>query len=96
MRNNLRAMGFDQVPQLTSSRLVDINKTMHIVPPGSNGRRRAVLIGINYTGQQGQLSGCHNGMFICDDSDRDYDGRLQRAWSIQFLGPSLSQIRDCR
>eukprot|EP00977_Amphora_coffeiformis_P028903 scaffold37799_cov176-Amphora_coffeaeformis.AAC.7 len=33
---------------------------MHIVPPGSTGRRRAVLIGINYVGQQGQLSGCHN------------------------------------
>ena len=33
---------------------------MHIVPPGSTGRRRALLIGINYVGQQGQLSGCHN------------------------------------
>ena len=61
MRGNLRAMGYDQIPQLTSSRLIDVNKMMHIVPPGSTGRRRAVLIGINYVGQQGQLSGCHNG-----------------------------------
>jgi hypothetical protein len=53
-------MGFSQVPQLTSSRMVDVNKPMYIVPPNSQGRRRAVLIGINYTGQQGQLSGCHN------------------------------------
>jgi len=53
-------MGFSQVPQLTSSRMIDVNKTMHVVPPGSTGRRRAILIGINYTGQQGQLSGCHN------------------------------------
>jgi hypothetical protein len=58
-------MGYDQVPQLTSSRLIDVNKTMSVVPPGnSTGRRRAILIGINYTGQQGQLSGCHNGMFL--------------------------------
>uniref|UniRef100_A0A7S3LF01 Peptidase C14 caspase domain-containing protein n=2 Tax=Amphora coffeiformis TaxID=265554 RepID=A0A7S3LF01_9STRA len=60
MRSNLLQMGFDQVPQLTSSRMIDVNKIMHIVPPGSTGRRRAVLIGINYVGQQGQLSGCHN------------------------------------
>jgi hypothetical protein len=56
----IQDMGFSQVPQLTSSRMVDVNKPMYIVPPNSQGRRRAVLIGINYTGQQGQLSGCHN------------------------------------
>lgn len=60
MRTELNRMGYDQIPQLTSSRLIDVNKPMSIVPPGSTGRRRAVLIGINYTGQQGQLSGCHN------------------------------------
>ena len=49
-----------QIPQLTSSRMVDVNTTMRIVPPGSEGVRRAVLIGINYTGQQGELRGCHN------------------------------------
>jgi Caspase domain len=48
MRTEPLKMGFDQVPQLTSSRLIDVNKTMYIVPPGSTGRRRAVLIGINY------------------------------------------------
>lgn len=40
--------------------MIDVNNPMHIVPPNSNGRRRAILIGINYVGQQGQLSGCHN------------------------------------
>jgi metacaspase-1 len=30
------------------------------VPSTSTGARRAVLIGINYTGQQGELSGCQN------------------------------------
>lgn len=60
MRSVLNGMGFDQIPQLTSSRMIDVNKPMHIVPPGSTGTRRAVLIGINYTGQQGELRGCHN------------------------------------
>jgi len=44
MRTELNRMGFDQVPQLTSSRLIDVNETMHIVPPGSTGRRRAILM----------------------------------------------------
>mmetsp|Transcript_8045 Transcript_8045/g.12307 ORF Transcript_8045/g.12307 Transcript_8045/m.12307 type:complete len:306 (+) Transcript_8045:144-1061(+) len=63
MRNVLGQMGFDQVPQLTSSRMIDVNKPMYIVPPsssGSSGMKRAILIGINYTGQRGELSGCHN------------------------------------
>lgn len=66
MRAELRNMGYSQVPQLTSSRMVDVNTTMYIVPPGSTGRRRAILIGINYVGQQGQLSGCHNDVrYVC-------------------------------
>jgi hypothetical protein len=40
--------------------MVDVDKPMHIVPPTSRGTRRAVLIGINYRGQQGELRGCHN------------------------------------
>lgn len=47
-------MGYKQTPEFTSSRMIDVNKPMHIVPPGANGRRRAVLIGINYQGQQGE------------------------------------------
>lgn len=60
MRTVLRGMGYDQVPQLTSSRMIDVDKIMHIVPPEAAGAKRAVLIGINYVGQKGQLSGCHN------------------------------------
>jgi metacaspase-1 len=62
MRDVLRQKGYDQVPQLSSSRMLDVNHTFEIVPPESvrNGARRALLIGINYVGQQGQLSGCHN------------------------------------
>mmetsp|Transcript_19079 Transcript_19079/g.21829 ORF Transcript_19079/g.21829 Transcript_19079/m.21829 type:complete len:305 (+) Transcript_19079:231-1145(+) len=61
MREVLNGMGYDQVPQLTSSRLIDVNEPMYIVKPGTDGGvKRAILVGINYTGQQGELSGCHN------------------------------------
>ena len=60
MRVILQQSGYDQVPQLTSSRFIDVNKTMYVVPPGATGTKRAILIGINYIGQQGELSGCHN------------------------------------
>ena len=37
-----------------------MTQTFHIVPEGSTGTRRAVMIGINYTGQDGELKGCQN------------------------------------
>jgi metacaspase-1 len=60
MRTVLVQKGYDQMPQLTSSRMIDVNKSFFICPPNFKGTKRAVLIGINYTGQQGQLSECHN------------------------------------
>uniref|UniRef100_A0A7S1VWZ7 Peptidase C14 caspase domain-containing protein n=1 Tax=Grammatophora oceanica TaxID=210454 RepID=A0A7S1VWZ7_9STRA len=74
MRKILQSMGFSQIPQLTSSRMIDVNKTMYIVPPGSNGTKRAVLIGINYTGQQGALSGCHNDLKNIKEYLKDVQG----------------------
>ena len=66
MRTVLKSMNFDQIPTLTSSRIIDASSKgggttapMQIVPPNS-GRRRALLIGINYVGQQGQLTACHS------------------------------------
>jgi metacaspase-1 len=60
MRRVLSNGGFTQVPQLTSSHPLDVNQDFYMVPPDCQGTRRAVLIGINYEGQQGQLTGCHN------------------------------------
>jgi len=37
-----------------------MNEHFHVVPAGSEGTKRAVMIGINYVGQEGELSGCHN------------------------------------
>jgi hypothetical protein len=59
MRGNLQKRGYDQIPQLTSSGIIDVNEAM-IVAPNPSGTKRAVLIGINYRGQEGELSGCHN------------------------------------
>jgi len=60
MRENLKAGGHTQIPQLTGSRPVEFKAPFHIAPPGCKGERRALLIGINYEGQKGALSGCHN------------------------------------
>jgi hypothetical protein len=63
MRSVLKQKGFDQIPQLSSSRMIDVNDSFEIVSQQSiqaQGARRALLIGINYVGQEGQLSGCHN------------------------------------
>lgn len=59
IKSVLRGMGYNQTPTLSCSRTFDINSPMSIVPAGS-GRRRALLIGINYVGQKGELTACHN------------------------------------
>jgi hypothetical protein len=48
MRSELKSTGYPQEPQLSSSRRIDGNRPVCIVPKGS-GRRRALLIGINYS-----------------------------------------------
>jgi hypothetical protein len=61
LRQSLQQDGFSQIPQLTSSRPLDLQETpFQLVGGGPGGRRRALLIGINYQGQNGQLRGCHN------------------------------------
>lgn len=60
MRGILAASRYTQIPQLTSSRPMDVHSPFEIVPEGNTGTRRAVIIAINYIGQQGELSGCHN------------------------------------
>eukprot|EP00977_Amphora_coffeiformis_P013054 scaffold3341_cov171-Amphora_coffeaeformis.AAC.2 len=67
MWQQLKNLGFEQVPQLSSSRWIDVYRPMYIVPPNS-GKRRAMIIGINYVGQQGQLKACHNDA----DNIKDY------------------------
>jgi metacaspase-1 len=60
LRQSLANKGLEQIPQLTSSRPLELQHTPFSLAGNPNGRRRALLIGINYIGQNGQLSGCHN------------------------------------
>jgi len=60
MRGVLEEKGFEQIPQLSSSRKMNVQDKFDLVPDECTGTRRALLIGINYVGQQGELSGCHN------------------------------------
>eukprot|EP00802_Teleaulax_amphioxeia_P019374 Tamp_19604.p1 GENE.Tamp_19604~~Tamp_19604.p1 ORF type:complete len:391 (-),score=70.30 Tamp_19604:77-1144(-) len=59
MRKILKEKSFTQVPQLSSSKPVDLTQPFDITP-GSNTAKKALFIGINYVGQQGELRGCHN------------------------------------
>jgi len=59
MRQILKTKRFTQLPQLSASRRIDLRQSFQ--PKQSNeGRTKALLIGINYVGQQGELGGCHH------------------------------------
>lgn len=60
LRNALAARGLSQIPQLSSSRPLELEQTPFRLAAEGNGQRRALLVGINYRGQSGELSGCHN------------------------------------
>lgn len=60
MRDILDNKGFTQIPQLTSSRRLDMSHPFTLKPDDFSGTCRAVVIGINYVGQNGELNGCHN------------------------------------
>lgn len=63
LRDSLAKTGMSQIPQLTSSRPLELQKTPFSLVGNGSGRRRALLVGINYKGQSGQLSGCWNDVF---------------------------------
>ena len=58
MRSDLKNRGYDQIPQLTASQPVDIAAPFRL--KSGKGTARALLVGINYVGEENQLSGCHN------------------------------------
>ena len=63
---DLMKKNFTQTPLLTSSRPLDVNQKFRIVPENKEnnqiftGTRRAVVIGINYTGSSMPLDGAQN------------------------------------
>lgn len=61
MREHLSTEGYSQIPQLTSMNPIDMEHRFDLVPDTATGTRRAVMIGINYVGDNpGELSGCWN------------------------------------
>jgi len=58
MRDILKEKGFEQIPQLSSSREVLLKSEFKLKQ--DSGPTKALFIGINYVGQQGELRGCHN------------------------------------
>ncbi|KAG7366735.1 caspase domain containing protein [Nitzschia inconspicua] len=66
LRKRLAHAGITQIPQLSGSRPLDLQETPFSLVNqqsqfyGTEGTRRALLVGINYYGQSGQLSGCIN------------------------------------
>ena len=46
MRGILSSKGYEQIPQLSSSRPLDIETKFDITPDGFSGTKRAVMIGI--------------------------------------------------
>lgn len=61
MQKVLTARKYTQVPQLSSARQVDLKtEPFSFLNKNKNGKTRALLIGINYYGQSGELAGCVN------------------------------------
>ena len=48
VRDKLKAKGFEQIPQLSSSRATDLDNKFSILPDDFSGKRRAVMIGVSY------------------------------------------------
>lgn len=98
VRDQLKAKGFQQIPQLSSSRPMDINKTFDIVPDNMTGTRRAVMIGINYVGDNpGELRGCHNDVKNMKDYIMNVHGFQERNITVlmddrQHTSPTRDNI----
>mmetsp|Transcript_25593 Transcript_25593/g.35336 ORF Transcript_25593/g.35336 Transcript_25593/m.35336 type:complete len:342 (+) Transcript_25593:82-1107(+) len=60
MHKILKEKNYSQVPQLSASRQLDLSTPWELKQPGSSGKTRALLIGINYIGTKAELKGCHN------------------------------------
>lgn len=63
-RAKLKELKYTQVPQLSTSRRINLKSTNFSVnnphDVDGKGKRRALIIAINYTGTDGELSGCVN------------------------------------
>jgi len=96
VRDVLKEKGFAQIPQLSSSRPIDIKNTFDLVPNHVTGTRRAVMIGINYVGDNpGELAGCHNDVGNMKDYIQDvHDFDEENITLLMDDGEHISPTRD--
>lgn len=82
MRGLLAEKNYDQIPQLSSSRPMSVETKFDLTPEDFSGTKRAVLIGINYVGQQGELSGCHNDVLNMKEYLMDVHGFAEENMTV--------------
>jgi len=87
MRSILSDKRFEQIPQLSSSRAMDIEAKFDLTPVNFSGQKRAVVIGINYVGQSGELAGCHSDALNMIDYIKDVHG---------FEGKNITTLMDLK
>ena len=98
MRVQLRRQNFEQIPQLTSTRELDLTHKFDLVPDGFSGTKYAVMIGINYVGHSsGELVRMVLHRFVSFRGLRQdtmwgwgFHGGLCHSCCVPFLSPPLS------
>mmetsp|Transcript_2674 Transcript_2674/g.5757 ORF Transcript_2674/g.5757 Transcript_2674/m.5757 type:complete len:409 (-) Transcript_2674:175-1401(-) len=61
MRKTLIKDPYRQIPQMSSMNPIDVNTKFDLFPDTATGTKRAVMIGVNYVGDEdNELSGSHN------------------------------------
>merc|ERR1719223_772123 len=90
------------VPLLYSSRPIAVNESFQFLPSTTGGKRRALLVGINYFGQEGELTGSHNDVMNMKEYIMDSQGFTEADVKILMDGeeydePSYANIlKECR
>ena len=82
MRDMLKLKGYQQVPAVTSSRFLTLKDKFRVIPPNFGGNRKALIIGINYTGKAFELPGCHNDCYNLIKFLKDVHGFVDEDFTI--------------
>ncbi|KAL3918437.1 MAG: hypothetical protein SGILL_004236 [Bacillariaceae sp.] len=106
LRSRLSQAGMSQIPQLSGSRPFDLKETPFslvnqqpefLQGTSTGGTRRALLVGINYVGQNGQLSGCINDVmnvkkYLCEQQGYLFDDIVVLVDDGQHCYPTRQKI----
>jgi hypothetical protein len=84
MRRMLKKKGYPQVPALTSSRHLTLQDEFRVIPENFSGTRRALIIGINYTGEDFEIPGCQNDCWNMVKFLKDVHGFIDEDFTIMM------------